>query len=153
MPGDPIPRDRGQAGESRAQIHASCVAYEGQALLITGPSGAGKSALALDLISRGARLVSDDQTVLTREAGGLVAQAPETIAGRIEARGVGLLRAPVAGPSPVTALVDLSQDEPERLPPHRHRDILGLSLPLLLRSDSTCFPAALILYLTHGRYA
>ena len=47
-------------------IHATCVAIRGRAVLITGPSGAGKSDLALRLIDRGAVLVRDDYTVLTR---------------------------------------------------------------------------------------
>ncbi|MFN3389305.1 MAG: HPr kinase/phosphorylase, partial [Allosphingosinicella sp.] len=46
-------------------VHASCVAIGGRAVLIAGRSGSGKSDLALRLIDRGARLVSDDYTILT----------------------------------------------------------------------------------------
>ncbi|HAR51983.1 HPr kinase/phosphatase C-terminal domain-containing protein [Roseovarius nubinhibens] len=154
MPGETrVPDARRAAVTPGESIHASCVALGGRALLIRGASGAGKSALALELISRGAALVSDDQTILRREGDQVIASAPPSIKGRIEARGVGLLHAPEAGPSEVAALVDLSQVECERLPPARETDILGVTLPVIHRSDMTCFPAALILYLTDGRYA
>ena len=45
---------------SSEMLHASTVAINGQAVLITGVSGSGKSDLALRLIDRGAKLVSDD---------------------------------------------------------------------------------------------
>jgi len=45
-------------------IHASAVEVDGLAFLIAGPSGAGKSSLAAGLIAVGARLVSDDLTVV-----------------------------------------------------------------------------------------
>src|SRR3546814_9666093 len=52
---------------SSETLHASCVAIGGRAVLIEGPSGSGKSDLALRLIDRGAKLVADDYTILTRE--------------------------------------------------------------------------------------
>ena len=129
MPGETrVPDARRAAVTPGESIHASCVALGGRALLIQGASGAGKSTLALELISRGAALVSDDQTILRRDGDQVIA-------------------------SEVAALVDLSQVECERLPPARETDILGVTLPVIHRSDMTCFPAALILYLTHGRYA
>jgi serine kinase of HPr protein (carbohydrate metabolism regulator) len=47
---------------SAETLHASTVASDGRAVLITGPSGSGKSDLALRLIDRGFALVSDDRT-------------------------------------------------------------------------------------------
>ena len=44
---------------SAETLHASTVATEGRAVLISGPSGAGKSDLALRLLDRGFTLVSD----------------------------------------------------------------------------------------------
>ena len=67
---------------SSETLHATCVAIDGRALLIEGRSGAGKSDLALRLIDRGATLVSDDYTRLTRSGDALIASAPETIRGR-----------------------------------------------------------------------
>jgi ABC-type uncharacterized transport system fused permease/ATPase subunit len=48
------------------QMHGTTVAMAGQGLLIIGPSGSGKSSLALDLMSKGMELVSDDRTDLER---------------------------------------------------------------------------------------
>ncbi len=49
---------------SSETIHASSVAIDGRAVLITGPSGSGKSDLTLRLLDRGFSLVSDDQTLV-----------------------------------------------------------------------------------------
>jgi HPr kinase/phosphorylase len=69
-------------------LHASVVAVDGAGVLILGASGAGKSGLALRMIALGALLVSDDQVLLERCGDVLVARAPETLSGLIEARGV-----------------------------------------------------------------
>ena len=93
-------------------LHASCVAVAGRGLLIAGASGSGKSALALDLMAFGATLVADDRVCLQRAGAALLASAPPTIAGLIEARGIGLLRArAVTAPVPVAALIDLDRVE------------------------------------------
>ncbi len=132
-------------------LHAGCVALDGRGLLILGPSGSGKSSLALQLMALGCGLVADDRTMLTRLEGQLLADCPDTIRGRIEARGVGILIAPPAGPVPVAAAVDLGIPEAKRLPPERHTTILGLSLPVLHNVASPAFPAALLHYLRAGR--
>jgi len=134
-------------------LHASSVAIARRAVLITGASGQGKSRLALDLVSRGAVLIADDRTVLTRRGDAVIAASPDTIRGGIEARGVGLLRAPASEPCALACVVDMDREETERLPPDRETEVLGVTLPLLRHSVMTCFPAALILYLTHGRFA
>lgn len=111
-------------------IHASCVAIAGRAVLIAGRSGSGKSDLALRLIDRGARLVSDDYTILTAAGGRLLAAAPATIAGRIEARGVGLVEMEAVRDVPVALHVDLDR-VPERLPEAETVTIAGIALPSL----------------------
>lgn len=128
-------------------IHASSVAYAGAGVLITGRSGSGKSSLALRMMAVGASLVSDDRTRLQRHGTDLLADAPETIRGQIEARFVGILPAQSAGPMPVRLIVDLDQTETERLPPIRHRVILGCELPVLHNSTTDYFSAALMQYL------
>jgi serine kinase of HPr protein (carbohydrate metabolism regulator) len=111
-------------------LHASCVAIDGRAVLITGPSGAGKSDLALRLIDRGAVLVSDDQVALKAVDGQLLAAAPATIAGRMEVRGIGIVAMAHASPMPVALLIDLSA-APERMPEPAFRELCGVAVPVL----------------------
>jgi HPr kinase/phosphorylase len=134
-------------------LHASAVALCGRAALITGPSGSGKSALALELIALGAQLVADDRVILWRDGDRLLARAPAPIRGLIEARGVGLLRAEPLDDVPVALLIDLSETETDRLPPHRTRTVLGIALPLLHKVGSPHFTAAVRLYLASGQTA
>ena len=133
-------------------FHASCVAVQGRGLLILGPSGAGKSALAIRLIGLGAALVSDDQTRITVRDGRLVATCPSPdIRGLVEARGVGLLRAPTVESANLALVVDLARPETDRLPPTREVTILGCRVSLVLHPQNDHFPDALMLYLRHGR--
>lgn len=102
----------------KVHIHATCVAIGGQAILLTGASGAGKSDLALRLIDEGARLVADDQTILTVKGGYLSAHAPATIRGLLEIRGLGIVKLPakaLAAALPVVLVVRLGARSP-RLP-------------------------------------
>ena len=139
--------------EVRQTLHASTVAVNGRGLLILGPSGAGKSALALQLIALGALLVADDRTDLTAQSGRLTARCPAPIKGLIEARGLGLLRAPPVDEAEIALVADLSQTEDQRLPPRRRITILGCEVDLVLQAQNDHFPAALMLYLRHGRQA
>ena len=110
-------------------IHAGCVAIGGRGVLLAGRSGSGKSDLALRLIDRGARLVSDDYTELRRDGDRLVARAPDRIAGKIEARGVGILELDALPEAAVCLLVDLDA-VPERLPEGTAvRPLAGLDIP------------------------
>ncbi|VVT20857.1 HPr kinase/phosphorylase [Roseovarius sp. EC-HK134] len=131
-------------------LHATCVAHSGRAVLIRGASGRGKSGLALQLLALGAGLVADDRTRLWLEAGRIMADAPETIRGQIEARGMGILQIPSTGPQPLALIVDLDTESTDRLPPLEHADLLGQSLPLVKKADHAHFPAAVLLYLMHG---
>ena len=56
----------------RTFIHGSLVDVYGIGVLITGRSGIGKSEVALDLISRGHRLIVDDVVTVCRRMGGLL---------------------------------------------------------------------------------
>lgn len=150
MSDDPAPHDP-------TVLHASCVALAGAAALILGASGRGKSTLALQLLALGGALVADDQTVLHLAQNGaeasLIADAPASLRGLIEMRGVGILHAPAHGPCAVRLVVDLDKVETERLPPLRRTVVAGLEMPLLHMVDSTAFPAAILQYLKHGRAA
>ena len=117
-------------------IHATCVALAiggyWHGVLLRGPSGAGKSDLAIRLVDEGARLVADDRTELSVEAGCLTARPPPVLAGLVEARGIGLLRMPaenVLATAPVRLVVDLvPAADVERLPEPQVETLLGLQV-------------------------
>lgn len=113
-------------------IHATCVAVDGVGLLLRGPSGAGKSDLALRMImAHGARLVADDCCLVEWVGERLTVRAPPTIAGLMEARGIGLVQPPSLESAPLGAVVDLvPAAQVERLPDPEKLTILGCALPL-----------------------
>jgi HPr kinase/phosphorylase len=122
-------------------------------VLITGAPGAGKSTLALSLMALGAELVADDQTELFLEDDNVMARCPATLRGLIEARGLGILTAPPAGPSRVVVTVDLDLPEPDRLPPRRKVTLLGNEVDLVLGRGNDHLPASLLCYLQGTRHA
>lgn len=113
-------------------IHATCVAVDNKAVLLTGAPGSGKSDLALRLLDRGAQLVSDDQVELSVKGTQLRATAPEAIKGRMEIRGIGIVDFKPVSSCPVVLAVKLTPGvEPERLPNERDfsMSFLGISVP------------------------
>lgn len=121
-------------------IHATSVAIGGHGVLIMGPSGSGKSDLALRLIDRGARLISDDYTYVSSGDGGLLLSAPANIAERMEIRHLGIIDMRKIGPdlmAPAGAvlarLVVQLEDRPERMPqPDATMTLAGHKLPFVL---------------------
>jgi len=134
-------------------MHATTICHGGRGGMIIGASGSGKSGLALQLLALGAGLVADDRTRLWQEGHEIMADVPEAIKGRIEARGVGILAAPAMGPVPVALVIDMDKIETARLPPNRTLRILDREVPLIRKVQSPCFPAAILLYLNGGRIA
>ncbi|CAN5320828.1 HPr kinase/phosphorylase [soil metagenome] len=116
-------------------IHATAVACriggEWRGVLLTGPSGAGKSDLALRLVGLGWRLVADDYTEVWASGGRVFATAPTRIAGRIEARGVGIVDSPPRRLARIALVVACGQTPPERMPEPVTTRVAGLDLPLL----------------------
>lgn len=75
-------------------VHGVLMQIHGLGLLLTGASGVGKSGLALELLSRGHRLVADDAVeVRSLGHGCLIGSSPALLNGSIETRGLGILDA------------------------------------------------------------
>jgi len=114
------------------RVHGTAIALGSEGILLRGPSGAGKSDFALRLIDQGARLVADDQTELQRFGDDITMSAPATIAGQIEARGLGIVAVPSVASAPLRLVVDLMpSEEIERMPLPRECRYLGRSFPLV----------------------
>jgi len=122
-------------------VHGTCVALGRRAALLRGPSGSGKSDLALRFLFLARRgpaaleppiLVADDQVVLVRQGPGLLARAPDTIRGKLEVRGVGIVEVKSLPEAELVLVVDLAPAaEVERLPDAESVELRGVALPRL----------------------
>ncbi|WP_029417023.1 HPr kinase/phosphorylase [Brevundimonas bacteroides] len=116
-------------------VHATavalCCADGWRAALLRGPSGAGKSDVALRLMGQGWRLVGDDYVHVFASADGLYAAPAERIAGRIEARGLGIVTARHLPVARVWLIVDCVQEGVERHPEEDHDTVGGAVVPRL----------------------
>jgi serine kinase of HPr protein (carbohydrate metabolism regulator) len=105
--------------------HATAVAIGEAGILIRGPSGSGKSSLAMMLMESGgepARLVADDQVILTVKEGRLAAAVPRALAGLLEVRGLGIVHREHVSPVVIRLCVDLAPlAEIPRLPERADR--------------------------------
>ncbi len=126
-------------------------------VLVLGKSGCGKSALALALIDGAGRglgkgdlattLVADDQVCLWRDdtTAQVYGSPPETIAGLLEIRGVGIVQVDYIPRWPVGLVVQIkAEDEIERLPdfPKASIDVLGQAVPVIEVSSGDTGAAA-----------
>jgi HPr kinase/phosphorylase len=76
----------------RETWHADLLDIFAIGVLILGESGSGKSECALDLVHRGHRLIADDVVEIYRvRHDELFGQAPESVRGLMEVRGLGLI--------------------------------------------------------------
>ena len=125
-------------------IHGVLVDVLGAGILITGKSGIGKSECALELISRGYCLVSDDVVIVKRmPPSTLFGSSVDLVRYHMEIRGLGIVN--IKDIFGITAIRDKKQmdlvvelvkwepeDEYERLGfEERNYDILGVPLPYL----------------------
>jgi HPr kinase/phosphorylase len=127
--------------ERRELVHGTCVALGRRAALLRGESGSGKSDLALRFLALPAEgpmkplLVADDQVFVEARADGtLRVSPPETIAGKIEVRGIGIAEVPFLAEASLVLVCDLvdAKDVP-RMPPESEEKafIAGVRLPVL----------------------
>lgn len=78
-------------GDSKI-LHGVFMEVMGIGVLLTGPSGIGKSELALDLISRGHRLIADDAPEFRRSSPDRIrGRSPPLLKDFLEVRGLGIL--------------------------------------------------------------
>jgi len=119
-------------------VHACAVLVGARALLIRGPAGSGKSQLAYKLITAAqsgllpfARLVADDRIRLEPCHGRLLVRAPDTLAGLIEVRGLGIRQLPHEPVAVVGGVIDLAAADTKRLPEHAEVEVAGISLSQL----------------------
>lgn len=123
------------------RLHATAIAVGHRAVIIRGPSGSGKSDLALrslavaasQLIASPARLVADDQVIVTRTGPSLVVTAHPTLLGRLEVRGLGIIEVDPEQDARAVLVVDLvDKSQIDRYPdPWPTVELLGLSVPRL----------------------
>lgn len=114
-------------------LHAGLIARPGpvgwRGVLIEGPSGAGKSDLALRCLDHGFRLVADDRVVIWVSGGRLFGRAPDSLAGQMEIRGLGVRQVSALALAPIALWIRLGT--PDRLPDLETVTHLGVETPLL----------------------
>ncbi|MBX9576133.1 MAG: serine kinase [Caulobacteraceae bacterium] len=114
-------------------VHGTAVALFGptgwSGVLLAGRPGAGKSDLALRLMAEGARLIADDATLVWAQDGALHLACPDTIAGRIEVRGLGIVDAATRPTATLRLVVHCQDQTPERLPEPETWPHAGLEVP------------------------
>ncbi|MCR9212749.1 MAG: HPr kinase/phosphatase C-terminal domain-containing protein [Proteobacteria bacterium] len=127
------------------KVHGNSVEINGKGILLTGPSGSGKSDLTLRLIDGGARLISDDYTEISSESGQAIMSPPVEIAGRLEIRGVGLMKLSHCRDIPLHLVFDLkNRTEIERMPEHLSMSFDGVTVPVRQIDPFTASAAAIV---------
>lgn len=108
---------------ARTTLHGVYLEVMGLGVLLTGESGIGKSELALELLSRGHRLIADDAVELSLTAPTvLIGRCPNLLRDFLEVRGLGILNVRVMfGDTAVRPektlrlIVHLEQLEPDKM--------------------------------------
>lgn len=150
-------------GDGVELVHGTCIALGPGAALIRGPSGSGKSDLALRFLFLARRgpaaleapiLVADDQVRLSRDGNRILASAPESIRGKMEVRGVGIIEVKTLAEAELKLVVDLVWPEQvERMPDlDDAAELLGRRVPRLqLRPWEASAPIKLALALARAK--
>lgn len=146
-------------------LHSVLLGMYGTGVLFIGESGIGKSECALDLITRGHRLISDDTVIIKKIGEKLFGESPEMTHEYLEIRGLGIINIKdLFGVSAVgkTQQIDLCIElkkwndvlEIERLGlDTKEENILGVAVPKFIlplssgRNLSTLIETAVRIYL------
>jgi HPr kinase/phosphorylase len=128
-------------------IHGVYLAVAGIGVLLTGDSGIGKSELALELLSRGSRLIADDATEFSRTGPDtIIGTCPPALQDFLEVRGLGILSIrSIFGDSAVkqaknlrlvVELKPMSEIDPEKFDRLKtkpeYAEILGVKVPKVI---------------------
>lgn len=128
----------------KTTLHGVFLEVLGMGVLLTGDPAVGKSELALDLITRGSRLVADDAPEFTRIAPDIISgTCPPLLREFLEVRGLGILNIrAMFGDSSIKRtkylrlIVHLKRMSAEQISSmdrlsgaHANRDVLGVSIP------------------------
>ena len=114
-----------------ALYYGSCVEFMQSGILICGSSGCGKSDLCLRLIDQGAKLVSDDQTVIENENNALIARCPANIKGLLEIRGIGIVEIPSIEQTEIRLKLILQDSmKIDRMPSKKRELIENVEIPV-----------------------
>lgn len=144
-------------------LHGTCVALGRSAALLRGPSGAGKSDLALRFLFLARRgpaalepptLIADDQVRVRREGARLLVEAPPTLRGKLEVRGVGIVDMKTVADAELVLVADLvAATEVERMPEaDASVRLLGLDVAAIrLVATEASAPIKLALALSRAR--
>lgn len=118
--------------------HGCVLAINDIGILIEGRSGAGKTSLMFGLVERFRRagidteIVCDDYCTISQCEQGLMASAPDPIAGKAELRGYGIVSVAHRSNAKLGLIVSLVPDEDvERMPEPQTATILNVTLPLI----------------------
>ena len=111
------------------KFHSTSVVIEDLGLLIRGQSGSGKSDLALRLIDSGATLISDDLTICKKIGDYLYLYPHSNTKGLLEVREIGIMTVPYVENIKLTLVVELVEEEFERIPAMMSCNILGIKFP------------------------
>ncbi len=119
-------------------IHGSALVLGERGILIRGRSGSGKSTLLRELLAadpQGTRMIADDRVIVAAIHGRLLADVPREIAGFVEMRGVGVIKAPYIAPAVIHLVVDLASLEAAPRMPEADEAVValeGITLPRLV---------------------
>ena len=111
------------------KFHSTSVVIEDLGILIRGQSGSGKSDLALRLIDSGATLISDDLTICKKIGDYLYLYPHPKTKGLLEVRELGIMTVPYVENVRLFLVVELVEEEIERMPGMMSCIILGVKFP------------------------